>query len=227
MKEIDESADCEFLVEEKKAAVLKCKLDIKEYKTVKFITFNTTEVEYNNEYNISFNKLNQVFLINESDQDKKQSKGNIILIVGIIIGSIIIIASIILFLFFYFKRKKDSNVSNTDVFSTQMKLKNPNNLTNINENNNSLITSINPGEKIMTVNFVSMGFQDIINYSLPCKNTDKFKKLKDKLYKDFPILKDFNVYFSINTNNIEEDKTLEENKIKSNDIINIFKIESD
>ena len=44
------------------------------------------------------------------------------------------------------------------------------------------ITSIKPGEVVISVNFVSMGNQDIGHYSLPCKNTDLFVRLEERLY---------------------------------------------
>ena len=92
-------------------------------------------------------------------------------------------------------------------------------------NNQMNITSIKPGEKIMSVNFVSMGFQDIFNYSLVCKNTDLFVKLEQILNNDFPKLKDMDTYFSVNSRKIQRFKTIDENKIVNNDIINIFVIE--
>ncbi len=52
--------------------------------------------------------------------------------------------------------------------------------------NNQEITSIKPGEKILAINFLSMGTQDIMNYCMPCKNTDLFVRLEEKLYEDFP-----------------------------------------
>ena len=43
------------------------------------------------------------------------------------------------------------------------------------------ITSIKPGEKILSVNFVSMGTQDIGHFSLECKNVDLFVSLEERL----------------------------------------------
>ena len=97
-----------------------------------------------------------------------------------------------------------------------------NNNLNNNQINSNYITSLNPGEKMFSVNFVSMGFQDIINYSLPCKNTDLFVRLEEKLNKDYPKLKDQETYFLVRGNRIKRFKTLEENKIKFNDVINVF-----
>jgi len=100
-------------------------------------------------------------------------------------------------------------------------------LNNINNYNiNDLVTSINPGEKIITVNFVSNGFQDIVNYSIPCKNTSLFIRLEEKLNNDFPQLKNHETFFVVNARRIKRFQTLEENQIKSNDVISIFKIDA-
>ena len=105
---------------------------------------------------------------------------------------------------------------------------NDNNLNNNNIKNNYInASSIKLGEKILSINFVSMGFQDIGHYSLPCKNTDLFVKLEEKLNNDFPQLKDKETYFLVNGRRIKRFKTLDENKIKSNDIINLFLIEDE
>ena len=103
-----------------------------------------------------------------------------------------------------------------------------NNLNN-NSNNYNYINaeSVRPGEKIFAVNFVSMGFQDIGHYCLPCKNTDKFVRLEEKLNNDYPQLKEHETYFLVNGRRIKRFKTLDENNIKSNDIINVFVIDAE
>ena len=88
------------------------------------------------------------------------------------------------------------------------------------------ITSINPGEEILAINFVSMGCQDISNYNLVCKNTDLFVRLEERLYDDFPKFKDYEVYFEVKTRRIKRFKTSDENNIASNDIINVFIIDN-
>ena len=87
------------------------------------------------------------------------------------------------------------------------------------------ITSIHPGEKIMAINFVSMGNQDIMNYNLMCKNIDLFIRLEERLYEDFPQFKEFETYFEVNGKRIKRFKTIEQNNIKTNDVINVFTIE--
>ena len=87
------------------------------------------------------------------------------------------------------------------------------------------LTTIKPGEKIYTINFISMGREEIGHYSLSCKNTDIFVRLEERLYKDYPQFKNYETFFEVKTRRIKRFKTLEENKIKNNDIINIFIIE--
>ena len=102
------------------------------------------------------------------------------------------------------------------------KMKSNNNYENQTDNT---INILKPGEKIMAINFVSMGIQDIGHYNIICKNTDLFTRLEEKLNNDFPILKEHETYFESNGKRIKRFKTLDENKIKNNDIINIFLID--
>ena len=88
--------------------------------------------------------------------------------------------------------------------------------------NKSAITSIKPGEEILGVNFVSIGKQAISNYNLVCKNTDLFVRLEERLYEDFPEFKEYETYFEVKTRRIKRFKTLKENNIKTNDVINVF-----
>ena len=90
------------------------------------------------------------------------------------------------------------------------------------EIDNKNLSSINPGEKIMSINFITLDSQEITNYSLPCKNTDLFVRLEERLYRDFPQYKDCDTFFQVNTKRIKRFKTLDENKIKPNDIISIL-----
>ena len=92
--------------------------------------------------------------------------------------------------------------------------------------NKNIITSIKPGEKIMAVNFVSMGSNDIGHYNLVCKNTELFVRLEERLYEDFPQFKEYETYFEVETRRIKRFKSLDENNIKSNDIINIFIVDN-
>ena len=51
---------------------------------------------------------------------------------------------------------------------------------------------INPGEKLMTVIFVSTDQK--IHYAIICKNTDKFSTLENKLYDEYPDFSENEVY---------------------------------
>ena len=99
----------------------------------------------------------------------------------------------------------------------------------LSQNNNNQgkykITSINPGEEIMCINFVSMSNQDINNYGLVCKNTDLFIRAEERLYEDFPQFKKYETYFEANGKRIKRFQTLSENNIKDKNVINLFIIE--
>ena len=76
------------------------------------------------------------------------------------------------------------------------------------------------------MSLIIKSFEDkSICYSLICKNTDKFNKLEDKIYgmKDFEKYVDFETCFMTNGIKINKHKTLEDNKIKDNDVIFIKK----
>ena len=135
------------------------------------------------------------------------------------------------------KNKNQTYINTISTLSSQISLlkqqlndeknKNKNNFHNMNLQNNAReITYINPGEKIMTINFVSQGNQDITNYSLACKNTDLFVRLEEILYQDYPKFKDFETYFEVRTKRIKRFKTIEENDIRNNDVISVFRIDN-
>jgi len=77
-----------------------------------------------------------------------------------------------------------------------------------------------PGEKIMPIIFKSDD-QNIL-YSVLCKNTDKFTRLKSIIYDNYPEYKEYENYFLFNGEKINELKTLDENKIKDGSIITIY-----
>ena len=84
------------------------------------------------------------------------------------------------------------------------------------------ISSMKPNDKIITVNFVSMGNNDIGHYSLVCKYRDLFVKLEERLYNDYPKFKEFETCFEVNGKRVKRFLSLEQNKIKNNDVINLF-----
>ena len=89
------------------------------------------------------------------------------------------------------------------------------------------ITSLNPGERIITVIFLTLGIQGIGHYSITGKNTHRFSLLLKKFYKDHPAYRNKKLKFMFNAEKIENiDQTLEEIGIKYNSRISIIEIES-
>ena len=114
---------------------------------------------------------------------------------------------------------EDKNISNLDKDITIKKL-----YKDIDELKNKLSLypiELSKGEKLISVIFSSQNENMI--YSIICKNTEKFSKLEEKLYKDYPEYSKFDNYFKINGNRVDKMKTLDENKIKNNDVIIIIK----
>ena len=73
------------------------------------------------------------------------------------------------------------------------------------------------GEKLISVTFVSSDQK--VHYSVICKNTDKFSKIENMLYDEYPEYIEYENNFEVNGNKINKYKSLEYNKIKNNDII--------
>ena len=114
--------------------------------------------------------------------------------------------------------EKELNNKNSEINDYIIQIK------KLNEDKNEII-SINPGEKILSILFITQGNQDISNYSMACKDTDLFVKLEERLYNDYPNYKNHENYFMVNTRRILRFKTLKENKIKNNDIISVFAVD--
>ena len=84
------------------------------------------------------------------------------------------------------------------------------------------LSSVNEDDKIIAVNFVSMERNDIGHFNLICKKRDLFVRLEERLYENFPQYKEFDIYFLVDGRRIKRFKTLEQNNINNNDIINLF-----
>ena len=80
---------------------------------------------------------------------------------------------------------------------------------------------LSDGEKLISVIFVSSDKK--INYSIICKNTDKFSKIENMLYDAYPELIESENNFLINGKLINKYKSLDFNNIKNNDIIMVIK----
>ena len=72
-------------------------------------------------------------------------------------------------------------------------------------------------EHMMSVIFTSS--EQKLHCSFICKNTTKFIKLEEEICTTYPEYKETDFFFTSNGNIIDKYKTMEENKIKNNDII--------
>ena len=74
-----------------------------------------------------------------------------------------------------------------------------------------------PGEELITINFIST--DQAINFNTFAKKSDKFIKLESALYEYYPRYIDSENFFLVNGMKINKHRTLEDNKIKDNDIL--------
>ena len=81
------------------------------------------------------------------------------------------------------------------------------------------------GEKLMTVNIICLSQN--ITHSIICKNTHKFIYIENILYDTYPELADSENYFIAGGGKINKYKTLDDNKIKDNEIINLEKFDKE
>ena len=72
-------------------------------------------------------------------------------------------------------------------------------------------------DNIMAIVFTSVDQKFI--YALPCRNTDSFVRLEEKIYEQYPEYKEENAYFTFGGKTIKRFKTLQENGIKCSDVI--------
>ena len=76
---------------------------------------------------------------------------------------------------------------------------------------------LNFNEKLISIIFITSDQK--VHHSIICKNTDNFKIVKDKLFENYPEYKKIKLLYTSNGHYVDESKSLEENKIKNNDII--------
>ena len=74
-------------------------------------------------------------------------------------------------------------------------------------------------EKLISIKFISIN-QDI-DFTIITKNTDDFSNIEKILYKKYPRYKDSENYFVVNGSKINRNRTLEENKIRNNDVLTL------
>ena len=74
-------------------------------------------------------------------------------------------------------------------------------------------------EKLISIKFISTNQE--INLTVITKNTDDFTNIEKILYKRYPKYKDSENYFLVNGRKINRNRTLEENKIRNNDVLTL------
>ena len=115
------------------------------------------------------------------------------------------------------------NSLQSDLNAKIIEINNLKNQLNSSNNNSSDIKNINPGERIIAVNFKSI--DENVDHPIACKNTDIFARIEEQLYDKFPEYKEYsNIFFTVNGNIIKGFKSMEDNKIKNGDkiILNIW-----
>ena len=123
------------------------------------------------------------------------------------------------------EREKNSNTSSNNSMNEDIKkLLNLCNNIYLNQKEfkekEKFLFALDENEKLISV-IISSEDKSIL-YSIIFQNTDKFIKIKEKFYENFPEFGKVNNLFYLNGNEIIENKTLDENGIKNSDLI-IFK----
>ena len=78
---------------------------------------------------------------------------------------------------------------------------------------------LSDNEKLISIKFISTNQE--IDFTVIAKNTDNFSNIEKMLYDKYPKYIEFENYFLVNGNKINKHKTLEQNKIKNNDILTL------
>jgi hypothetical protein len=77
-------------------------------------------------------------------------------------------------------------------------------------------------EKEELISIIITTFDENIKINFLCKNTDKFIKIEKDFYIKYPQYKKLDNYFTFNGKKINPDLSLDENKIKNNDLVILY-----
>ena len=111
-------------------------------------------------------------------------------------------------------------ISHDRIFDECYELKNYEQLLSLfieNNNNNQSIPQINIERKEINIKFISIDQRT--KFSISCCNLDNFSTIKDKLFLEFPELKNKTIYFITNGNVIYESLNLAQNHINDDAVI--------
>lgn len=79
-------------------------------------------------------------------------------------------------------------------------------------------------EKKNLMTIIISTFDEGINFSFICENTDKFKKIEEAFYNNYPEYIKIRSIFTIRQKEIDVNKSIEDNNIRNNDIIILKKL---
>ena len=74
-------------------------------------------------------------------------------------------------------------------------------------------------EKLFAIKIISVNQE--INFCIIAKNTEYFSKLELSLYEKYPKYRETENFFIVGGRRVNKSKTLEDNKIKNNDVITL------
>ena len=79
-------------------------------------------------------------------------------------------------------------------------------------------SNLDEGEKLISIIFTT--YEEDFQYSIICKITDNLSKIEFEFYKDNPEYSEYKSFYIINGRKVDKFKSLKDNGIKNNDIIN-------
>ena len=109
--------------------------------------------------------------------------------------------------------KLNLNIKENEIYNDQIKKEN----FNVKKEISRFPFTLSENEYIILL--IIMTKDEKIIYPLMCKNTDKLNKIKEIFYKEYPEYSENNGKFYCHNNILKDNKSLEECKIKTNDII--------
>ena len=144
LNEIEDKANCYFIIEDYKKGNLNCLLDINKYKDNSLLTFKTSEFNFENHV-IYASKLNEIYLINNikdnisEDDDNNKGDNKKAIIIGCCIGGVFFIGGCIALIIYLLKKRKkqiyfDSAKNDKKILYSNINNNNNNNKVNIMEN---------------------------------------------------------------------------------------------
>ena len=115
----------------------------------------------------------------------------------------------------------DYNTNNENKINELNKLQKEKDISKKENNNNDARYGIND-----LISIIFKCIDPYVEYSIIAPKTESFVRIEEKLYNEYPELKEFEVYFIANGVKINRFKTIEENNLKNNDKILINKFDN-